>query len=251
LIYILLGAGSGTRMGPLTSDRAKILVEVDGRAILAHNLANIAVADPIARVRIVTGFSSATVTAFIGSTRAPVPTDSVVNPHHAVSGPLRSIEIGLADIDDAETIVTIGNGDTIFQPAALAALASSGADIALLASPAGPGGDGDDVQLLIDDHGIRIAAKHLAADGSLPVSAGLLQIRGRDALDRVREAVRDGLAQEQAEGRMLTWHSILARLAAFRPQAVMVSRDHWWEFDSQESIDRYRDWLGADIPPAD
>lgn len=251
MIYILLGAGSGTRMGLLTSDRAKILVEVDGRAILAHNLANIARTNPAARVRIVTGFSSATVAAFIDSARAPVPTDTVVNPYHAASGPLRSIEIGLADIDDAETTITIGNGDTIFQPAALAALAASSADLALLASPAGPGGDADDVQVLIDDHGIQIAAKHLAADGSLPVSAGLLQIRGRDALNRVGEAVRDGIAQEQAEGRMLTWHSILARLAAFRPQAVMVSRDHWWEFDSQESIDRYRAWLGQAGPLPD
>jgi choline kinase len=248
LIYILLGAGSGTRMGALTADRAKILVEVDGQPILAHNLAHIAATDPTARVLIVTGFSAATVAAFVDRAGAGGAAQTVVNPDYALSGPLRSIERGLAEFDDAEA-VTIGNGDTIFQPAALAALAASTADIALLASPAGPSGDADDVQLLVDQTGIQIAAKHLAAEGSLPVSAGLLQVRGREALGRVRDAVRDGIALEKAEGRMLTWHSILARLAALGPQAVMVPRNQWWEFDSQDSIDRYSAWLGSGASP--
>jgi choline kinase len=248
LIYILLGAGSGTRMGALTSDRAKILVEVEGRPILAQNLANIAAVDPAAHVRIVTGYGAAAVAAHIEAREAGIAADTVFNPDHARSGPLRSIAAGLAGIDDRETIVTIGNGDTIFSPPALAALAASPAQLSLLGSSAGEAGDADDVQLEMGDDGIQAAAKHIGAPGTLPVSAGLLQIRGPVALGRVREAVRAGIAQEDAEGRMLTWHSIIARLAPLRPRAVIVPRESWWEFDSQESIDLYRAWLGSQTP---
>ncbi|QJU57261.1 NTP transferase domain-containing protein [Sphingomonas sp. AP4-R1] len=251
MIYILLGAGSGTRMGVLTSNRAKILVDVDGRAILDHNLGNIATVDPQARVRIVTGYGAGAVADFVAARQGGPVTETVTNPDHAVAGPLRSIEIGLEGLEDAGGVVTIGNGDTIFQPQALAALAASHSEIALLASPIGAGGDADDVQLQLDEQGIRVAAKHLAAVDALPVSAGLLQIRGSAALARVREVVRAGIEREKAEQRMLTWHSIIAGLADVPPQAVMVPRESWWEFDSQESIDRYRLWLDGAAGQAD
>lgn len=248
MIYILLGAGSGTRMGALTSDRAKILVEVENRPILAHNLTNIGTAYPKARIRIVTGYGAAAVAAFVMDGRSRIGAETIFNSDHARSGPLRSLEVGLAAIDADETIVTIGNGDTIFAPDALTALGSSTADLSLLASIAGAEGDLDDVQLQVGENGVEAAAKHIGDVGSLPVSAGLLQIRGHVALERVRAAVRAGVEQEQREGRMLTWHSILARLARFGPRAVMVPRDSWWEFDSQESIDRYRTWVEAQKP---
>ncbi|PZU11878.1 NTP transferase domain-containing protein [Sphingomonas sp.] len=238
MIYILLGAGSGTRMGTLTSDRAKVLVQVEGRAILAHNLANIATADPAARVRIITGFGADAVAAFVREHSRAGTVETVFNPDYAVAGPLRSVDIGLTGLGDDEP-VTIGNGDTIFEPRALAALAAAPAGAALLGSPAGTAADEDDVQLLADGDVVRVAAKRLGAAGSLPVSAGLLQIRGAAALAVVREAVRAGLMQEKTEGRALTWHSIIARLGAIVPQVVMVPRDWWWEFDSPDCIERY------------
>ena len=237
MIYILLGAGSGTRMGALTSDRAKIMVDIAGRPILAHNLDHIQAVDGGAEILVISGYAASTVDAVVhGGPWTGVRT--VRNPDFATAGPLRSIEVALNQLAGTAGAITIGNGDTIFEPAALRALAGVDRPAALLASmPTEP--DADDVQLRIETGRIAQAAKRIDAAGTVPISAGLLQLRGAEAIAVFGRAVRVGLAEERRSGTLRTWHSALADLGALAPEPVFVPRESWSEFDSQANVARY------------
>lgn len=239
MFYILLGAGSGTRMGALTRARPKILLEVDGQAILARNLDAIAHTDAGAETVIVTGYASDTVDAFLHGGRWQN-VHTLWNLDFARAGPLRSLKLAFDALPIGTEHITIANGDTIFEAKALQILRASPFEIGLLCSPAGEGSDADDVQLKLEPDGIRAAAKGLALPGGAPISAGLLQVRGADAIAAVRVAISQGLTQEMDERRPLTWHSIIARLDKPIPQAVLVPHELWWEFDSPGCIDRYK-----------
>lgn len=230
-------------MGPLTSDRAKVLVEVDGRAILDHNLRAIATAARGADVAVIAGYRAETVTAFVADLQVDLRAEVLINPDYAHSGPLRSLRLAMDRFADEVETLTIGNGDTIFEPPALATLAAAGSNIALLVSDPEPDAiDADDVQVRVERGRISAAAKRLAPSGTLPVSAGLLRIEGKTALGRARVLVEELIAEEDRTGRSLTWHSLLAALAEQGEAAVPVRIPPlWWcEFDSSDCIDRYR-----------
>lgn len=246
--YALLAAGSGTRMGPLTSDRAKVLVEVNGRAILDHNLRAIARVAPGAVVIVIAGYRAEAVATFVEGIKVDVRAEVLVNPDFAHSGPLRSVRIVLDRFANLSGTLAIGNGDTIFEPPALAALAAARSDIALLISDPDIA-EPDAVQVRVEAGRILAAAKQLAAPGMLPVSAGLLQIRGERTILPVRRLVEQLIAEEERAGRSLTWHSLITALSEQGNAAVPVRIPPlWWcEFDSSDCIDRYlgRHTLGA------
>jgi choline kinase len=225
-------------MGQLTSDRSKVLVEVEGRPILEHNLRAIMAVDPTSEVRVISGYLAPSVELFVAGVSDWANVTVINNPDYKISGPLRSIEIALDSLPALPAAVTIGNGDTIFSPQALASLRSRRSPAVLLASVA-ESSDEDDVQLMIGPERIEAAAKRLAPPGSLPISAGLFQVLGSNTASELKSAVTNGLEQERKTKQLLTWHSIIARMSEVKPEPLIVPRNYWAEFDSPDNLVRH------------
>ena len=240
MIVILLAAGSGTRMGAHAADRPKALVEVGGQPIIEATMRAFATVPSVERIIAVGGYRAEAIFDFAARMAAEgLSVSAVRNPEYASSGPLRSIAVALDAVGTSHDLA-IGNGDTIFTEAAVVALAEARGAALLTSDP--DEADDDDVQVVVLPDGmIADARKQLTAAGTAPISAGLLRVTGVEAVLALRRSVEELLGEERRGGRMLTWHSVVARLvAAGIPVAsVTVPRRWWWEFDTVESIERY------------
>ncbi|MDO6416267.1 NTP transferase domain-containing protein [Sphingomonas sp. BIUV-7] len=239
--YVFLSAGAGSRMGALTQNQPKALVEILGRPIAEHTIEAIAAALPGSAVLLVSGYRADALEGFARKWQNSETTVSTIfNPDFAAAGPLRSIEIALSALPREIESLTIGNGDTIFEATAISALAAAQAPAAMLVSSSSEA-DPDDVQVEIARSGIVRAQKRLGSLTAFELSAGLLQLRGRDVIQLCRMCVMEALEDERTSGIKQTWHSIIARLAAggAAPQPVFVPCSTWCEFDDELSIARY------------
>ena len=112
---IILSAGQGSRLGQLTHDRPKCLIEFGGRSLLDRQL-DVASACGIERVIVVTGFRDQAVEAALERRRSAGqgPTvRTVFNPFYKVADNTGSLFIAREALN-GDTLVW--NGDTMVSP---------------------------------------------------------------------------------------------------------------------------------------
>ncbi|MEM6972906.1 MAG: phosphocholine cytidylyltransferase family protein [Pseudomonadota bacterium] len=107
---VILSAGQGKRLSPLTDDRPKCLVEIGGRTILEWQLSALAAAG-VRDIAVVTGFCSDSVSAAIKTLAVDARVEVVLNPFYAVADNVGSCWAA-KDLFGADTLLM--NGDTIF-----------------------------------------------------------------------------------------------------------------------------------------
>lgn len=110
---VVLAAGSGTRLHPLTEKIPKTLLAVDGeRTILDIILAALATAG-VTRIRLVVGHAADAVLELVGSMEEThgVTIEAIDNPHPERNNAY-SLWLGLSGINAPALVV---NGDTVFQ----------------------------------------------------------------------------------------------------------------------------------------
>ena len=110
---IILSAGQGSRLLPLTQNRPKCLLSVNGRTILEWQLAALA-ANGVNDVTVVTGFHAEDVDALISSGNFGAQTvRTLYNPFYAVADNAGSCYVARAAMTGAFMVI---NGDTLFAP---------------------------------------------------------------------------------------------------------------------------------------
>jgi L-glutamine-phosphate cytidylyltransferase len=109
---VLLGAGQGRRLSPLTDSRPKCLVEIAGRPLLEWQLRALAAAG-VAKATVVTGFGAAAVETALALIAPPIPVTCRHNPFFAVADNIGSCWIA-RDLFGDDTLLI--NGDTLFDP---------------------------------------------------------------------------------------------------------------------------------------
>ena len=129
LTAVILAAGTGSRLRPLTETTPKCLLDVGGKTILARQLERVAEAG-IPRAVIVTGYLAEQVEAHITAVPQAVQVTTEHNPEFATSGNCMSV------LAARERITTRGivlcDGDVVLTGDAMARLASDAAPAALL-----------------------------------------------------------------------------------------------------------------------
>ncbi|CAN5284422.1 NTP transferase domain-containing protein [soil metagenome] len=111
---IILSAGQGKRLLPLTEARPKCLVELGGRSLLSWQLTHLQAAGA-GEVIVVTGFGASLVEDEIGRLElGGMAVSTVYNPFYGVADNLASCWIVR---DRFEAGVLLLNGDTLFEPA--------------------------------------------------------------------------------------------------------------------------------------
>lgn len=226
---IILAAGGGSRLLPLTATTPKCLVSVGGKAILDHQLDAIAAAG-IGDVAVVGGYRVDRIAAHVADGARDLRIDLIVNPFWSVASSIGSV---WAARDHLHHPFLLMNGDTVFDAAILAAaIADPAPDVSLVVEPlidAQP----DDMLVAVGDGVVRDVAKTLDPASATHRSLGLIvSAGGRVYADALAEVLyEDG-------GAHAYHHAVVARLAA-RGQVTAVSIDRraqWQEVDRPEDI---------------
>jgi len=201
---IILAAGQGKRLLPLTESRPKCLIELSGRSLLAWQLLRLQTAG-VDEAVIVTGFRADAVEAEVRSLDLDMPVRLAFNPFYTVSDNTASCWIVRGEFDRD---VLVLNGDTLFGPGvAERLLAAPEADITVTIDRK-PSYDADDMKVLTEDGRLRAIGKTIEAYDA--ESIGFLRFSA-DGAGKFAAGVDDVLAHP--EGLRRWYLSVIDELA--------------------------------------
>lgn len=225
---IILSAGQGSRLLPVTATRPKCLVEVGGKTLLERQLAALAEVG-LKRALVVTGYRQGQVADVLRSPQ-PLAVETRFNPFWAVASSIGSVWMAR---DRLQRPFCLVNGDTLFDPQILAgALTSRGAALGLVVEPI-DAAEYDDMLVRIENGAVRAVGKNLPESDATHRSLGLV-LAGEDHLAYAR-ALDSLIAERNGPGAY--HHDVVHRLAqAQRVAAIERAEGFWQEIDRPEDI---------------
>lgn len=237
---IVLGAGQGKRLLPLTSDRPKNTIELAGRTMLAWQV------EPLARcgvtsICVVTGFKAEASEREVENLRRRYPGcqfETIFNPFYKVADNLVSCWMARDRMIDEFLLL---NGDTLFHESVLRRLLSSRASAITLAVDKKDYYDEDDMKVHLNGTQLLEIGKGLPSDRVSGESIGMLYFRGEGP-----RIFRDTLRQiMSADGALEIWY--LSAVGAIAQQYVVHSQSiqglPWCEVDFPVDKTRAEDML--------
>lgn len=235
---IVLSAGQGSRLLPVTATRPKCLIEVGGQTLLERQLTALAAAG-IKRALVVTGYRHEQVDDALRKPQS-LAVETRFNPFWAVASSIGSAWIAR---DRLQAPFCLLNGDTLFDPEILAAaLASPGAGLGLVVE-AIAAATYDDMLVRVENGAVRAVAKNLPESNATHRSLGLiLAADGFTAYARALDAL---IAERNGAGAY--HHDVMHRLAQDRRVAAIERAEGFWQ-----EVDRPEDivvWQAEHEPP--
>jgi choline kinase len=226
---IILSAGKGSRLLPLTAERPKCLIELSGKSLLDWQLDALGEAG-IAEVVVVTGFRDDLVDA-VAARREGVRT--LFNPFYHVADNLGSVWMARAELD-ADTLLL--NGDTLVSPALLAKVLGAETGPIAVTVDEKDSYDADDMKVLRDGDRLRRIGKALEPGQYNAESIGLIAFRGdgpRLFADRVERMMR------QPDGTRRWYLRAIDALAQAGAdvRTVSIAGEQWQEVDFPEDVE--------------
>lgn len=227
LSAVILAAGRGARLAPLTDAVPKCLLPVNGRPILDRQLEALRRCG-IEEVTVVTGHAADRVDAHLAN-RPGIGT--VRNLRYATTDNLASCHAARARFAGEATVLL--NGDTLFEPEILADLLEAGHGPILIAIERKPFYDADDMKLATTDaNRLRRIGKEL--DRADAEATGITLLRGNGRADFLRE-VEVRLAT--AGGPRALYTEALGAMAARDQVGVRaVHGRRWIEIDTPQDL---------------
>ncbi|MGN6376846.1 MAG: NTP transferase domain-containing protein [Sphingomonas sp.] len=227
---IILSAGYGSRLLPLTTLIPKCLVQVDGRELLLHQLDALHAAG-ISETVVVVGYRHDQVEAF-ARRDLPVRVTTLFNPFWSVANSIGSVWVAREHLERPFCLM---NGDTLFDGAMLAdAIDRAPTGVGLLVEPL-RAAETDDMRVCVVDGQVKAVAKDLPLGEATHRSLGVITSSGGHAY---RHALDAAIAEEG--GQAAYHHSVVARLAQTGDVAAIDREDgRWQEIDRPEDIDAW------------
>ena len=186
---IILSAGQGRRLMPLTSNLAKCCLPLHGRSMLEWQLSQISKCD-IDEVVVVTGFSSEVVDAIVNRVSG-INVRTLHNPMYAHTDNLGTCWEARFEMHEPFVLM---NGDTLFEAAILQRLLSMEKTYPItLVSDTKPHFDLDDMKIITDGDRLLKVSKQLDISLVSGESIGLMVFdkKGADAFTRQLEEMMD------------------------------------------------------------
>lgn len=187
---ILLSAGQGSRMLPLTAERPKCLIDFAGRSLLEWQIEMLA-RGGVKRIDVVTGFMTDMVDEVLASINDPrVTLTARFNPFYKVADNLGSCWIAREAMEGDFLIL---NGDTLVSEEIVAKVQQDSGWPITVTVDVKDSYDSDDMKVMRDGDRLLRIGKTLTAEESNAESIGFLAFRGEGAgmfRDAVRAAMR-------------------------------------------------------------
>ncbi|MFW2830693.1 NTP transferase domain-containing protein [Sphingomonas sp. ID0503] len=230
---IILSAGQGSRLLPLTADRPKCLIEFAGRTLLDWQL-DVLSANGVTEVVVVVGFRDDQVTAALARRTGGPKVTTLFNPFYKVADNLGSMWIAR---DWLEGDLLTLNGDTLISEALVAKVLANAKPGITVSVDEKDDYDADDMKVVRDPDGrLRQIGKRL---GNAPVNAesiGFIAYRG-DGAARFRAEVEAMLRTPEGTG---NWYlkAIHAIAQTGRVETTSIHGEEWGEVDFPEDLPR-------------
>lgn len=243
---IILSAGQGSRLLPLTADRPKCLISLSGSSLLEWQLRGLAAAG-ITEAVVVTGFGADQVDQAIAALALPgLAVRTLFNPFYAVADNLASCWMARGEMSGAFLIL---NGDTLFEPEIARRLAApeQGRRPITVTIDRKPAYDADDMKVATSGDRLLAIGKSLDRAVVTGESIGFLRFSpagGALFVAEIEHMMRTG------EGVKRWYLSVIDRLAKGAEVGVLsIEGLDWGEMDFPADVDSNealtRGWLAA------
>ena len=233
---IILSAGQGSRLGHLTDDKPKCLIEFGGRSLLDRQLDALA-ANGVDDVVVVTGFRDDQIEAVLERRSGGPTVRTVFNPFFKVADNLGSLYLARGELSGD---CLVWNGDTLVSDALMARVVGNvgqdgaGQDVICVTIDRKDAYDDDDMKVIAADDGRLRAIGKRIAEGVNAESIGLLAFRGGGAT-RFAEAI--DRAMRTAEGTTIWYLRVIHHLAQNGEVWTLdISGEEWGEVDFPEDV---------------
>ncbi|MER0214926.1 MAG: phosphocholine cytidylyltransferase family protein [Nitrosomonas sp.] len=231
---IILSAGQGRRLLPLTENTPKCLLPVAGKPVLAWQI-DALLAAGVEEVTIITGFQVAQIGELLQQRYAHHPKIKILfNPFYEVADNLASCWIARTEMDSDFLIL---NGDTVIETALLDKVLNSESAPITLSVDFKDSYDADDMKVQLNADGwVQQVSKIVPPHQVNAESIGLIYFRGNGA-PLFRQAVEEAL-RHPAE--LKSWYlSIIDRLAKEHwVNSCSINGFRWCEIDFIEDLAR-------------
>jgi choline kinase len=242
---VILAAGQGSRLLPLTEDTPKCLLDLGGRSMLEWQLKGLASAG-VREAVIVTGFRSDLVeSALTRIAPAGLTVRTLFNPFYKVADNLASCWLVRGELNGPSLIL---NGDTLFEPAVAKKLLAAPDAAITVTIDRKPAYDDDDMKVQTEGERLRAIGKKLPASEVNGESIGFLRFSAAGAASFVAELER---TMRTREGVGLWYLSAIHRLAGAGVDVRCASIEglQWAELDFPADLESCRElassWGGA------
>lgn len=198
--FVIVAAGTASRLRPLTNDTPKCLLDVGGRPLLGRVLSTIAAAGAT-EIVIVTGFLEHLIQAAVREWAPELSVTFVSNPEYETTNNACSLLLARPRVAGAEFVLL--DSDILFEPGVLQAVLASPHENALALRPADDLGD-EEIKCELDEAGRVLAiGKHVPPGRAAGESIGIERFSARASrrlFEVLEERVRGrGLVREYYE----------------------------------------------------
>jgi L-glutamine-phosphate cytidylyltransferase len=239
---IILSAGQGSRLGHLTDDQPKCLIDFGGRTLLDRQLDTLA-ANGVDEAIVVTGFRDDQIESALERRRTAgegPEVRTVFNPFYKVADNTGSLYMAREHLSGD---VLVWNGDTMVSKSLMARVVGNDRPGICVTIDRKDSYDADDMKVVAEDDGrLRAIGKRLD-EGVNAESIGLLAFRNGGA-ERFAEAIES--AMRTAEGTTIWYLRVIHHLAQEGDVWTFdIQGDEWGEVDFPEDVERGRELVAA------
>lgn len=229
---IILSAGQGRRLSPLTDARPKCLIDLSGRSVLHWQLLHLHEAG-ITEAVVVTGFAADLVEEEIAGLSLPGMTvRTLFNPFYGLTDNLATCWLARSEMVEPFLLL---NGDTLFEPAiATRLLEAPEAEITLTVDRKSSY-DTDDMKVLTDGDQLLSVGKTIPAFDAESIGFSRYSVEGAAAFVGMIEQIMRG-----PEGLKRWYLSVINELAQAGADVKVTSIEglDWAEMDFPEDVAR-------------
>ena len=228
---IILAAGQGSRLGHLTDNRPKCLIEFGGRTLLDWQLDTLA-SNGILDVVVVTGFRDEQIEAALERRRGGPRVRTVYNPFYKVADNLGSLYVAREELAGD---CLVWNGDTLVSTDLMRRVLANRQPGICVTIDRKDSYDSDDMKVVEVGGRLKAIGKRLS-EGVNAESIGLLAFRGGGA-ERFREAIERAI--RTPEGTTVWYLRVIHHIAQDSEVRVFdISGEEWGEVDFPEDVER-------------
>lgn len=229
---IILSAGQGSRLGHLTDDKPKCLIEFGGRSLLDRQLDTLA-ACGVANAVVVTGFRDELVEEALARRSGGPRVRTVYNPFYKVADNLGSLYLASGELAGN---CLVWNGDTLVSDRLMTKVVGNGQPGICVTIDRKQAYDEDDMKVVVAVDGRLKAIGKRIGKGVNGESIGLLAFRSGGA-ETFREAIERDI--RSPEGTTIWYLRVIHHLAEKTDVWTFdIAGEEWGEVDFPEDVER-------------
>ncbi len=230
---IILSAGQGSRLGHLTDDRPKCLIDFNGRTLLDRQLDTLA-ANGVDEAVVVTGFHDELVNAAIAARSGGPKVRTVYNPFYKVADNTGSLYMAREELSGD---CLVWNGDTLVSGSLMNKVVGNSQQGICVTIDRKDSYDADDMKVVENGGKLKAIGKRIS-EGVNAESIGLLAFRSGGS-KRFREAIEQ--AMRTSEGTTIWYLRVINHIAQSADVFTLdIHGEEWGEVDFPEDVESAR-----------